>query len=264
MSQPEWLSPDAQGSFLAAVLDTETTGLDSSKDQIIELGLRLLRFELPSGSLGEEVDSYSALQDPGFPITIEIQMVTGISPSMLHGQAIDWSRADAILARADVVLAHNASFDRGFVDRKSAVTPEKVWACTSMQVDWRGKGFKNAKLQDLCGALGIVYQAHRAMSDVDAVIRLMKSEDAFTGRSYFAELVASARKEVAWIWLEGQTYDHKEQLKACGFRWDGGLKSWGKLVDVRDQEGQVTLTQALFPALAVRSRPVTARERFKK
>ena len=260
---PSWLSVDAQGTYLAAVLDTETSGLDSSKDQIIEIGIRLIGFELPSGKLVAELDSYSALQDPGFPISMEIQGVTGIFPSMLIGQSIDWAQVDGMLARVDVILAHNAAFDRGFVDRKSSVTQNKVWACTSMGVDWRAKGFKNAKLQDLCGALGIVYQAHRAMSDVEAVVRLMGSEDVFTNAPYMAELIQGARKEVAWIWLEGQTFDHLDEIKKYGFRWNGVLKSWGKLVDANDHESQMELYRALFPKLTVRAQRVTARERYK-
>jgi DNA polymerase-3 subunit epsilon len=258
-----WLTPDANGTFIAAALDTETSGLSSDTDHIIEVGVRLFRFELPTGRIVEKLESHSSLQDPGFPISLEIQSVTGITPSMLVGQKIDWDQVDAMLARADVILAHNAQFDRGFVDRKSQVSPSKVWGCSAWQVDWRAKGFKNARLQDLCGALGIVYQAHRAMSDVEAMVQLLGMEDVFTAKPYLLEILTSARQEMSYLWVEGKTYDQRDLLKAQGFRWNAARKFWGKLVPVADAAQQVESVQSLIPGTQVQSQPVGVIDRFK-
>jgi DNA polymerase-3 subunit epsilon len=251
------------GTFIGAALDTETTGLDSARHEIIEIAIQLFRFELPSGRVLEKLDSYTALQQPTAPVTLEIELVTGITNALLAGQSIDWSRVDSLLSGVDVVLAHNAAFDRGFVDRKSVVSREKLWACTSIQIDWRGKGFKNARLVDVCGAQGITYSAHRAMSDVGAMLQVIQLEDVFTGKPYLVELMESARREMAWIEAGGDTFAQKEQLKAQGFRWSGTSKTWGKLVPARDQEIQVELIQAAFPQLKFESRLVLPIERFK-
>jgi len=53
-------------------LDLETTGLDASRDAIIEVGaVKFLD--------GEPVDSFSTLVNPGRPIPYEITLITGIT-----------------------------------------------------------------------------------------------------------------------------------------------------------------------------------------
>jgi DNA polymerase-3 subunit epsilon len=261
---PRCFIPEAQGTFLGAALDTETSGLSSETDHVIEIGIRQFRFELPSGKIVDSsVETYSALQDPGFTISKEIQTVTGIAPEMLVGQNIDWAKVDSMLAQADVIVAHNASFDRGFLDRKSRVSPEKVWACSAWQVEWRAKGFKNARLQDLTQALGITHHAHRAMSDVDAMVELIGREDVMTGKPYFHEMMESCREQVAYLWVEGRTYDHRDLLKAHGFRWNGGGKIWGKIIPAADVDRQVASVMGLMPGVTVQSKPVALHDRFK-
>ena len=217
----------------------------------------------PVAASTETLESFSALQDPGFAISPEIQSVTGITSDMLVGQKIDWDRVDALLGRADVLIAHNAQFDRAFVDRKSRVSPDQIWACSAWQVDWRSKGFKNARLQDLCASLGIVYQAHRAMSDVDAMTQLIGREDAFTGKPYLCEIIASARQEVVYLWVEGKTYDQRDLLKAHGFKWNPAGKSWGKIIPALDAPRLIESAQSLIPGTTVQSRPVGFKDRFK-
>src|SRR6478736_1755701 len=94
--------------LIGAALDTETSGLSPDQDQIIEIGLQLFRYEAESGRVVELLESYTALQDPGFVISLEIQAVTGISPQLLVGQKIDWTKVDELLSRTDWVVAHNA------------------------------------------------------------------------------------------------------------------------------------------------------------
>lgn len=261
---PRCFLPDAQGTYLGAALDTETSGLSSETDHVIEIGIRQFHFELPSGKIIDSlVETYSALQDPGFTISKEIQTVTGISPEMLVGQKIDWNAVDSMLAKADVIVAHNASFDRGFLDRRSRVSPEKVWACSAWQVEWRAKGFKNARLQDLTQALGITHHAHRAMSDVDAMVDLIGREDVMTGKPYFHEIMESCRQEVAYLWVEGRTYDQRDLLKAHGFRWNGAGKIWGKFIPAADVGRQSESVAGLIPGVRVESRSVALQDRFK-
>lgn len=32
--------------------------------------------------------------------------------------------------------------------------------------------------------------------------------------------------EGSWIWITGNTFKHREELKECGFKWSGSRKAW--------------------------------------
>ncbi len=94
------------------VLDFETTGLSPNQgDRAIEIGaVRLVN--------GEVVDEFQALMNPGFRISGFIENYTGISNSMLKDapscEQVMQQFADFI--GDDHLLAHNASFDKKFLD----------------------------------------------------------------------------------------------------------------------------------------------------
>ncbi len=94
------------------ILDFETTGLSPDQgDRAIEIGaVRLVN--------GEIKDQFQALMDPGFRVTSFIEDYTGISNSMLAEadscKQVMSEFADYIAD--DNLIAHNASFDRRFLD----------------------------------------------------------------------------------------------------------------------------------------------------
>ncbi|MCL2351334.1 MAG: PolC-type DNA polymerase III [Firmicutes bacterium] len=92
------------------VFDLETTGLSRENDKIIEIGAVRIRG-------GVITDTFSRYVDPGVSLPAEITALTGITDAMLAG-APDIARAlpeFLAFAGADVLVAHNAGFDMGFV-----------------------------------------------------------------------------------------------------------------------------------------------------
>lgn len=55
----------------AVIVDTETTGLDHRKDEIIEIGAIAFTFDA-SGNIGDVTGLYGGLQQPGIPIPADI------------------------------------------------------------------------------------------------------------------------------------------------------------------------------------------------
>lgn len=110
---PRRLSPWTRLSSYA-VVDTETTGLDSSTDALVEIGAVVFRRGVESGR-------FSTLIDPGRPLGAGAARVTGLEDWRLAGQP---SPVEAYLMfdhwlgdpRMPLV-AHNAGFDMGFLDR---------------------------------------------------------------------------------------------------------------------------------------------------
>ena len=90
--------------------DIETTGLDSRRDLITEIGAVVLKN-------GEITEEFSTFADPERPLTREITELTGITDQMLEGAP---SQAEALNSFLDFVgdrplAAHNAEFDLGFI-----------------------------------------------------------------------------------------------------------------------------------------------------
>ena len=214
-----------------AVVDVETSGLNAEQSQIIEIGLRLFSFNRQTGEVLELLDGYSAFQDPGHPLSDEIIRLTGITDEMVKNQSIDWGKVDTLLSSAQILIAHNAGFDRPFVDRLSEVSRSKIWGCSFKQVNWSSKGFTSQKLDVLSIYHGFFTDAHRALNDSDALLHLLSFSDAEQNFPYLRELLHNARKVTIQMLAIGAPFESKDLLKAQGYRWDNGNRYWWKEVD---------------------------------
>lgn len=102
------------------ILDTETTGLDHRKYEIIEIGAVAFTFN-EQGDVGDVILIYSGLQQPSVSIPAEIVRLTGITDDMVAGQVLDMRALRSIIDPADLIIAHNAGFDRPFCEALSPV-----------------------------------------------------------------------------------------------------------------------------------------------
>jgi DNA polymerase-3 subunit epsilon len=90
-------------------VDLETTGGSTAEHRITEIGV------VEIGPLG--VSTWTTLVNPGQAIPPFIQQLTGISDDMVRDAPSFASLAPALFERLDgkLFVAHNASFDRGFL-----------------------------------------------------------------------------------------------------------------------------------------------------
>lgn len=227
---PEWLKLNEDIVRVGIVLDVETTGLNQSDDDIIELGMRQFYFNRNTGEVLCLGKTYSSFQDPGRSIPAEITELTGITNEMVEGKHIDWSTVNSLFAEASVVIAHNARFDRPFMDRKSKTSTEKIWACSVSQIDWYDKGFTSSKLELLNVYHGFFTDSHRAINDVDALLYLLSLNNADTGTPYLAELLSNARRPMTQIVASSAPFESKDHLKSRGYRWDNINRFWAKII----------------------------------
>ena len=179
-------------SHCVAVLDTETTGLYPSRDRIIEIAIMLLEVERGTGRLVRVLDSYQELEDPGMRIPPEAMAIHGITDAMVKGHRIDRLRVAAMLERADLVVAHNSGFDKGFVRQVAPEVDALNWGCSCRGIPWRKLHpmLENSKLQHLALRLQVTTgAAHRAMGDVETTVNLLLMPDA-EGHAHLLHLLA--------------------------------------------------------------------------
>lgn len=202
--------------FAGVVLDVETTGLDHRADVVTEIAVLPFVASVKTGALLAVGPEYAALQDPGRPLTPEIVKLTGLTDEMLHGQDIDWAAVSSMVGAADVVIAHNAAFDRGFVDPMIG-SPRKVWACTKELLDWNA--YPSARQELLCAFHGFFYAGHRALHDADALLHLLS-------HGYMRPLMDAAKRPSWVVRASGAPFSTKDALKARGYRWAAGERVW--------------------------------------
>jgi DNA polymerase-3 subunit epsilon len=221
-----WPSATGEGICRVVVLDTETTGLDHSRDKIIELALLRVDIDLATGLPVGEVQVYDELEDPGMPIPKEVQDITGINNAMVEGQRLDEARIAALLEGVDLVIAHNAGFDRPFCEARLGAFGQLAWACSFADIPWREHGKRSSKLESLAQDLGYFYDAHRAEMDCHALLAVLAAHLPQQVHTGLAQLMAQARKPSYRLMATHAPFDAKDKLKARGYRWNADQKVW--------------------------------------
>jgi DNA polymerase-3 subunit epsilon len=227
---------DPDAGAVAVVLDVETTGFDPGEDAVIELAFRRLRHDA-EGVVTRVGRLYSWREDPGRPIPPDVVRLTGLTDADVAGASIDAPLATRLLAEAATIVAHNASFDLRFVERRLPGLGTPRWACSMAEVDWPAHGFDGRKLGYLLAQCGWFHDAHSASGDVDAVVALLRHPMP-DGRPALGHLLESAAEEVWRVRAVGARISLKDQLKRRGYRWDPDGKVWHRCVADRQREDE--------------------------
>ncbi|MDX7952126.1 3'-5' exonuclease [Lichenihabitans sp. Uapishka_5] len=256
------------GERVAVIVDTETTGLDHKHDEVIELGMVAFIHDA-TGTVLDVIDTFSALQEPSRAIGPEITRLTGITDAMVEGQCIDIDAVETFIEVADLVIAHNAAFDRPFCERLTRGFDPKPWGCSVKEVDWATHGFEGSKLGYLVGQSGLFHQGHRAVDDCHALLEVLAQTRPEQELTMLGHLLVRSEATRVRIWAEGAPYDLKDQLKRRGYRWDGGgdgrPRAWWVEVDEALAEAEIAYLEGEIYMRRVRPRAqrITACERYK-
>lgn len=247
-----------------AIVDTETSGLDSNKDTIIELAIMLVFVA------GDEVTGhfgpFSWLHDPEQVLDPKITLVTGLASQHLTGQKIDDEFASGLLDRADLIIAHNAAFDAGFIERRYPHLAGRAWACSCAEIDWLMLGYEGRSQQHLLAQAGWFSSAHRAAWDVWSLFWLLtqRQRDPRGGveRTHLARLTEAAETTTVMVQAERAPYSSKEMLKARGYRWNPEGRFWQReLAHDKVEHEQAWAYRSGLPMLTLRT--ITAHERHR-
>ncbi|MFA9463774.1 MAG: PolC-type DNA polymerase III [Velocimicrobium sp.] len=184
------------------VFDIETTGFGPVNDRIIEIGA----VKVIDGIIK---DTFSTFVNPDIPIPFKIEQLTGITDEMV----LDYPKIATILpqfldfCKDSVLVAHNASFDVGFITKKA----EQLGIETDYTVvDTVGMArsllpnLSKYKLNIVAKNLGISLENHhRAVDDAGATAKIFLK---------FVEMLL--QKEITTLrQLSGFGQDSKDTIK---------------------------------------------------
>lgn len=147
------------------VLDTETTGLSLRDCKLIEISAARMRGR-------DIVDRFDTFIDPGVPIPAEISELTHITDADVAGapDAVSAVAALAEFVQGSPVIAHNATFDRSFIEAvKGGVKVSDIWIDSLALSRIALPRLGTHKLSAMADLFGCAPVSHRACDDVDAL-----------------------------------------------------------------------------------------------
>ncbi|MBS4457019.1 exonuclease domain-containing protein [Tuanshanicoccus lijuaniae] len=152
------------------VLDTETTGLSSYYDEVIEIGILKIRNN-------EIVERYSQLIKPKYEIDSFITCLTGITNDMVKDMpSIDSVMQDVLsFIGDDVIIGHNTSFDIRFLNAGFNTELHNKYMDTMQFARKLFPELKHHRLSDLTTYLGLSNNEHRSIADCIATKELYDS-----------------------------------------------------------------------------------------
>lgn len=258
----EELPPLAPGERIGVVVDSETTGLDHDQDKMVEIAAQRFAFDR-AGRITNVERVRSWLEDPHQPLPERVAQLTGLTDSDLRGEVFDELEIVKRLSTADIIIAHNAGFDRPFFDRRFPQLRDCPWGCSLSQLDWLKLGFDGRALGHLLLQSGLYFEGHRAASDVVALAALL-ARQLSDGRTIFSHLLEECVADTVRVEAVGSPFEAKDALKRRGYRWDGGGRFWWKELRSTDLESETAWLEdeVYFGRGRPRLRVITPRNRF--
>ena len=210
------------------IIDTETTGLDPEHDHCVEVGAILF-----------DVRSQSVLHQLSFLLPVQSNAAEPINhiPASVSRCRQPWRQSldlfVELVAAADVLVAHNAAFDRQWFGCGELPEIAKPWLCTMEDIRWpRDRQLKpRPSVRDLALAYGIpVWAAHRALTDCIYLAEVLaRCDDLDT-------LLDRGLEPRQWM-RANVSYADRSLAKEAGFRWNDPVKgSWTRRLSAREAE----------------------------
>ena len=203
------------------VLDVEATGLSIGHDDVIQLALLPFDYEVTSGRIINinKDQAFNGMREPRVPISEEASLITGITNEMVLNKKIDSKSVEAIIENTDLVIAHNAAYDRPMVEQHWDCFKNVSWACTFRSINWLKEGFSSAKLELLGLNYGWFYEGHDAFNDCEACLALLSETLPKRNETVFSVLREYAIKPTYLIKAIDAPYDKRTLLRRKGYRW---------------------------------------------
>lgn len=204
-------------------VDFESTGLDTAKDRIIEIGAILW------DGTGKALRIFSTLVEPddGFQVPEVITKLTGITTEDIanhgFGPTVALRDLNSLIYDADFVCAHNGEmFDRPLwraeCNRHEINSDSEPWIDTRLDIPWR-EDVKMTSLSLLAAQHGFLNPfPHRAVFDVATMGKLLFMHDV-------AAVIESAKQPVVTI-VSMAPFEKKDEVKEAGFYWQPQTKTW--------------------------------------
>ena len=132
------------------------------------------------------------MREPSVSISKDAAAIHGLTLADVKGCQLDEQRTRYLFSAANIVIAHNAPFDRRFIAQLYPDVVKKNWYCSMDGVAWKQKGHGSKGLRELARDYNLVSdQPHRGLEDAMTVVSLLLLIDGQSQRPMLLELLSS-------------------------------------------------------------------------
>ena len=208
------------------ILDTETTGLDENKDEVIEIGCILFH-----------VSSKSVLSQCSFLFPVrsnEAEYLNGISAEVTNISQ-PWKEGLSFFLKlvdsCDLIVAHNVEFDRKWFGKGKLPKLQKQWICSLEDINWSSQKTLKPRpsVTNLALSFSIpVWSLHRALSDCFYISEVFKKCENL-------EKLLLEACEPRFLFKALVSYEERSLAKNAGFRWNNPVEgAWSKKLTTQE------------------------------
>lgn len=202
------------------IIDTETTGLDPKNGKLIEIAA--IYYNVASRTILHQMSTlFSANSNEAFEINrISIDSLKEVND--INGRSA-MALLEQMASTADAVVAHNAAFDRAWIERyPDSSLLLKKWICTKEDFKWPIRKGVALNLVHIAVDLGVpIISAHRALTDCQLIVRCFDKVEDLEER--LEKALSSKCTYIARV-----NYANRQIAKDHGFSWNGALQAWTK------------------------------------
>ena len=203
-----------------------TTSLNHDQGEVLRINLKPCFI---SDSVITRVrKTVSFYQEPSETLDENSKKFVDFSLEEKKGSRINWDLVKNLFSKADLIVSHNSSFTRPWVD-KNIGPNEFTWGCTVENINWNDLGFPARNLETLSVFSGFFYDFRSSKSCLDAVLNCLHVNKTLS------ELVSNSLSPDIQVFAANSPRGSNHLLKERRYRWNPELVCWWKPVSNNEE-----------------------------